>query len=304
MDPNTEFDDGVPRKNYELSGKIMLITVVVLLTATLLVLFLHLYLRWRVLRRIASARRRLRHRLVIAGEAHDALRPADRGLAPDVLESLPVLVFSAAAAAAAGGEGDGAEVVECVVCLNEFEEGEKVRSLPLCGHRFHTECIDMWFHSHATCPLCRAAVKAASPRVHTTVPVRVLPPNPWEAAAEERACSPSCLCSRCRAEGIGSSSTTLGGPELRIEIPARWGEGFRGSEEEIESGLGLGMPGVQGTKSPGSRMQLLTRLLSRELRLHCDGNSGGEPDLEREERAERSPPPPSPPPPPPTTAAL
>ncbi|EHA8587616.1 RING-H2 finger protein ATL2 [Cocos nucifera] len=277
----------------------MLIAVVALLTATLLVLFLHLYLRWRVLRRIASARLRLRRRLVFAGEAHDASRPTNQGLAPDILESLPVLVFSGATAA--GGEVDGEEVVECAVCLNEFEEGEKVRSLPLCAHRFHIECIDMWFHSHAACPLCRAAVKAASPRVHTTVPVRVLPSNPPEEAAEERACSPSGLCFRCRAEGIGSSSTTLGGPELRIEVPARWDEGFRGSEGELESGLGLGMLGMQGTKSPGSRMQLLTRLLSRDLRLH----RGGEPDLEWDERAERSlPPPPPPPPPPPTTAAL
>ncbi|XP_008795816.2 RING-H2 finger protein ATL2-like [Phoenix dactylifera] len=290
-----------PPEGYAASGKIMLIAIVALLTTTLLIFFLHLYLRWRVLRRFASARRRIRRRLVFAGETHGALRPADRGLAPDILESLPVLVFSAA-----GGEGDGEEVVECAVCLNEFVEGEKLRSLPLCGHRFHIECIDMWFHSHFTCPLCRAAVKAASPPVNTIVSVRVLASNPPEAAAEERARSSSGLCSRCRAEGIGSSSATLGCPELRIEAPARWGEGFGGPEEELGLGLGLGTPGVQRMKSPGSRMQLLTRLLSRDKRLYCGGNSEAEPDLERGEGAERSPPPPPPPPPPlpPTAAAL
>lgn len=32
------------------------------------------------------------------------------------------------------------------------------RKLPKCEHVFHMECIDMWLHSHATCPVCRAAV--------------------------------------------------------------------------------------------------------------------------------------------------
>merc|ERR1739848_870333 len=32
----------------------------------------------------------------------------------------------------------------CGVCLLEFEEGDELRTLLPCGHRFHRECIDNW----------------------------------------------------------------------------------------------------------------------------------------------------------------
>ncbi|KAL6606791.1 hypothetical protein ACP70R_042444 [Stipagrostis hirtigluma subsp. patula] len=76
-----------------------------------------------------------------------------RGLAAAVLRSLPVTVYGAGADA-----GVKEETLECAVCLSEVADGEKVRTLPKCGHGFHVECIDMWFHSHDTCPLCRAPV--------------------------------------------------------------------------------------------------------------------------------------------------
>ncbi|KNA26088.1 hypothetical protein SOVF_000620 [Spinacia oleracea] len=52
---------------------------------------------------------------------------------------------------------------DCAVCLLDFEEGEGIRTLPLCCHAFHVECIDMWLRSHATCPLCRAGVYLPPP---------------------------------------------------------------------------------------------------------------------------------------------
>lgn len=43
----------------------------------------------------------------------------------------------------------------CVICLDEFSEGEEVRQLT-CGHEFHTECIDPWLTvKSASCPLCK-----------------------------------------------------------------------------------------------------------------------------------------------------
>ncbi|KAL1535829.1 RING-type E3 ubiquitin transferase [Salvia divinorum] len=44
----------------------------------------------------------------------------------------------------------------CSICLNDIRGGEGYRKLPQCGHSFHSRCIDAWFRSHSTCPLCRA----------------------------------------------------------------------------------------------------------------------------------------------------
>ncbi|URE00648.1 RING-H2 finger protein [Musa troglodytarum] len=69
----------------------------------------------------------------------------------DVLSTLPIFVYVMAA---------DDEKLECAVCLTEFENGEKGRLLPGCNHKFHVACIDMWFASHSTCPICRSRVEA------------------------------------------------------------------------------------------------------------------------------------------------
>ncbi|KAK1319993.1 E3 ubiquitin-protein ligase RHA2A [Acorus calamus] len=50
---------------------------------------------------------------------------------------------------------DEGNVVQCVVCLCEMEEGDEIRKLN-CEHLFHRACLDKWFeHRRSTCPLCR-----------------------------------------------------------------------------------------------------------------------------------------------------
>ncbi|KAG8093748.1 hypothetical protein GUJ93_ZPchr0012g20097 [Zizania palustris] len=95
-----------------------------------------------------------------------------RGIPSSLLRALPVTVY-AKSAAAAGGK---AEALECAVCLSEVADGEKVRMLPKCDHGFHVECIDMWFRSHETCPLCRAPVGSEARQVTA----EGLPPVPRE----------------------------------------------------------------------------------------------------------------------------
>ncbi|CAN8231561.1 unnamed protein product [Cochlearia groenlandica] len=45
--------------------------------------------------------------------------------------------------------------LECAICLLEFDGDHVIRLLTTCYHVFHQECIDLWFESHKTCPVCR-----------------------------------------------------------------------------------------------------------------------------------------------------
>ena len=74
-----------------------------------------------------------------------------RGLEAHVMRSLPMCVYRSE-------DFNFKDGLECAVCLSDVVDGEKARILPKCNHGFHVECIDMWFHSHSTCPICRRLV--------------------------------------------------------------------------------------------------------------------------------------------------
>lgn len=64
-------------------------------------------------------------------------RPPASKAAIDAMESVEV----------AGGD-------QCVICLEEWEAGERAKRMP-CDHRFHGECIEKWLKIHGSCPVCR-----------------------------------------------------------------------------------------------------------------------------------------------------
>uniref|UniRef100_A0A670KI11 RING-type domain-containing protein n=1 Tax=Podarcis muralis TaxID=64176 RepID=A0A670KI11_PODMU len=50
----------------------------------------------------------------------------------------------------------------CVICMADYEVGEKVKILP-CSHAYHTTCINTWLliqpRSGKTCPICKQKVE-------------------------------------------------------------------------------------------------------------------------------------------------
>ncbi|KAL1316004.1 NEP1-interacting protein 1-like [Arachis hypogaea] len=73
-----------------------------------------------------------------------------KGLSGDLVEKIPIIKITSDNNVDASGER-----VSCSVCLQDFQLGESVRSLPHCHHMFHLPCIDKWLFRHGSCPLCR-----------------------------------------------------------------------------------------------------------------------------------------------------
>jgi hypothetical protein len=42
----------------------------------------------------------------------------------------------------------------CVICINDFVIGERLRIYPGCEHVFHLKCSQLWLEIEATCPIC------------------------------------------------------------------------------------------------------------------------------------------------------
>ncbi|KAK9664710.1 hypothetical protein RND81_14G062900 [Saponaria officinalis] len=240
-------------KGYALSGKIMLSAIIILFAVVVIMVCFHIYARWYILRARRRNVRRARRRthLVFYIEPNDPSNTATvptRGLDASVIKSLPTFVYNN------NNKNNtpsySSELLECAVCLSEFEENEKGRMLPKCSHCFHVECIDMWFHSHDTCPLCRAPVDPSD-----------LPPEKENASAE---LTPSQLTepAESRHELDPSPSTSVGGRRkgaaelvgVRIEVPPRRCHSFSFANSD-ESGT---------SRSPTSRVLSLKRFLSRE----------------------------------------
>uniref|UniRef100_A0A0D9WFL0 RING-type E3 ubiquitin transferase n=1 Tax=Leersia perrieri TaxID=77586 RepID=A0A0D9WFL0_9ORYZ len=97
-------------------------------------------------------------------EAESPKAREERQAMERAITALPVFVVRIPTSGDGGGGGGG----ECAICIAELADGEEGRLLPRCGHRFHARCVDVWFHTHSTCPLCRAAVLPPPPPQPTT----------------------------------------------------------------------------------------------------------------------------------------
>jgi hypothetical protein len=79
---------------------------------------------------------------------------ARRGVSDGVLDRIPTESY--APSTREGPESN----TQCMICLSDFEPGERLRRLP-CAHVYHQPCIDEWLHRCTDCPLCKTNVEQA-----------------------------------------------------------------------------------------------------------------------------------------------
>lgn len=91
--------------------------------------------------------------IVIGIGVHRCCRSRAQLLSRWKLKRLPLHIFK---------KGDIYE--NCAICLEEYNEGDKLRILP-CAHAFHSKCIDVWLtKNRKTCPLCNETVNPSRRR--------------------------------------------------------------------------------------------------------------------------------------------
>lgn len=129
----TEFDDG----NFQIRGRTLFLVLLLFFVVFIGTIF-YVYGRW-------VCRNSLQH----APPQQNVTQPR-RGLDPNTISNLPIILHR-------GSSNQNQS--ECCICLGIFQDGEKVKVLPDCRHRYHSECVDKWLRTQSSCPLCRASLR-------------------------------------------------------------------------------------------------------------------------------------------------
>jgi hypothetical protein len=183
--------------------------------------FTFLYCYWRV-RHVRTTRLSSIQVSAIIPEApqqqHQLPKQQLVGIEKDVLDAFPTIKANELKV------GIQEENSQCSICLVEYAASEVLRQLPICGHIFHTSCVDSWLQKQPTCPVCRillspklsseAAATAASPSppatpswvlVNQPVPLPPATTTPFSSAAAS-------------SSSIGISTKASSSPTSDLEI--------------------------------------------------------------------------------------
>lgn len=130
------------------SIKVIIITTC-LLFVLIFSLFVNLFSHW-FLRRLLSS----------CSSHADSTCKAHTGLEKNHLDALPTTIYVCEDAhlphaIASLPQHVDVSLLQCPICLNEFQDGDQIRVLPRCQHDFHVTCIDMWLAKNSSCPTCR-----------------------------------------------------------------------------------------------------------------------------------------------------
>ena len=81
-------------------------------------------------------------------ELEDNVGKVNKGLTNQQIDNLPNIKYS---------KGKNNESKQCIICMEEFKEREKVKLLP-CAHIFHNNCIKQWLLKEKNCPFCKSEI--------------------------------------------------------------------------------------------------------------------------------------------------
>ncbi|XP_058729426.1 RING-H2 finger protein ATL58-like isoform X2 [Vicia villosa] len=122
-------------------------SVPIFFTLILVFLFYVFYLKPR---RVDWSSIRMRSVSVLQHHNHNNdISTSDLGLKKELREMLPIIVYN---------ESFSVKDTLCSVCLLDYQPDDRLQQIPICGHTFHMNCIDLWLASHSTCPLCRLSL--------------------------------------------------------------------------------------------------------------------------------------------------
>lgn len=124
-------------------------SVPIFFTFILLFFFYLFYLRRR---RADWSSLRMRTSRLSTIDNNNNISTCELGLKKEVREVLPIIVFK---------ESFSVKDTQCSVCLGDYQAEDKLQQIPVCGHTFHMDCIDIWLATHTSCPLCRLSLLAS-----------------------------------------------------------------------------------------------------------------------------------------------
>ncbi|CAJ1961844.1 unnamed protein product [Sphenostylis stenocarpa] len=138
--------------------KLMLAAALSLFGMILVIIIFHFSAKYFIRRQQRRRQNDLLYQITtqIAPVDLSSVEPRNPGLETSIVASLPKLLYKQTDQFKKG------EVIECSVCLATILEDAVTRVLPNCKHIFHVDCVDKWFNSNTTCPICRTV---ADPKV-------------------------------------------------------------------------------------------------------------------------------------------